>query len=253
MNLRFVLIATLSFFVGIAAMAAGSQCLFAQTVKGPSAGALSANEQELLTEINQARAQPRVYATYLENLRPLFSGNVYKPTAGQSFTTEEGWSAVADAINFLRAAKPLGPLTTSFGLSQAAATHVKEQSSTGSTGHMGANNSLVEQRVKAFGTWRGGIGENLSYGDESARERVLTWLIDDGVVSRGHRKRLLSNDYKVAGLSCGSHPEYGTMCVLTLAGGFTDFSTKNTSDAASAGSNKKTKSTKSKSANPNKR
>jgi hypothetical protein len=63
--------------------------------------------------------------------------------------------------------------------------------------------------VKPFGTWQGAIGENLTYGNESARERVLTWLIDDGFASRGHRKRLLSSEYKVAGLACGPHPEFG--------------------------------------------
>jgi len=38
----------------------------------------------------------------------------------------------------------------------------------------------------------------------------------------GIGKRLMSAEYKVAGLSCGPHPEYGTMCCLTLAGSFTD-------------------------------
>jgi hypothetical protein len=99
---------------------------------------------------------------------------------------------------------------------------VKEQSASGATGHAGSNNTMIEQRVKPFGSWQGGIGENLTYGNESARERVLTWLIDDGVATRGHRKRIMSQDYRVAGISCGPHPEYGTMCVLTLAGGFTD-------------------------------
>jgi hypothetical protein len=32
----------------------------------------------------------------------------------------------------------------------------------------------------------------------------------------------MSSDYKVAGICCGPHPEFGKMCVLTLAGGFTD-------------------------------
>jgi len=76
--------------------------------------------------------------------------------------------------------------------------------------------------VKPFGTWQGAIGENLAYGDESARERVLTWLIDDGVASRGHRKRLLSGDYRVAGVACSPHREFGKMCALTLAGSFLD-------------------------------
>jgi hypothetical protein len=81
---------------------------------------------------------------------------------------------------------------------------------------------MIEDRVKPFGTWQGGIGENLSYGNDSARERVLTWLIDDGFATRGHRKRVMSADYRVAGLSCGKHPQFEKMCVLTLAGGFTD-------------------------------
>jgi hypothetical protein len=109
------------------------------------------------------------------------------------------------------------------GLSFAAIAHVKDQSGSGATGHRTGNGGgLIEDRVKPFGSWQGAIGENLSYGSESARDRLLTWLIDDGFASRGHRKRLMSSDYKVAGLSCGPHPEYGTMCCLTLAGNFID-------------------------------
>jgi uncharacterized protein YkwD len=179
-------------------------------------------EQDLLNEINQARANPQLFASYLEKLKPLFKGKEYK-TETLAVTTEEGWSAVEDAITFLRVAKPVGPLSTSEGLYLAAIAHVKDQSGSGATGHKtSGNGGLVEDRVKPFGSWQGGIGENLSYGNESARDRILTWLIDDGFASRGHRKRLMSADYKVAGLSCGPHQEYGTMCCLTLAGSFVD-------------------------------
>ncbi len=58
--------------------------------------------------------------------------------------------------------------------------------------------------------------------NESARERLLNWLIDDGFPGRGHRVRLMSSDYKVAGVCCGPHPEFKSMCVITLAGGFVD-------------------------------
>lgn len=183
--------------------------------------ALSPAEQDLLNEINQARAQPQVYAGYLEKMKPRFNGKEYK-TETLQVETHEGWDAVEDAIKFLRSATPAGPLNTSPGLCLAASSHVKDQSASGATGHSGADKTLIEQRAKAFGAWQGDIGENLVYGDESARERILTWLIDDGVASRGHRKRIMSQDYKVAGISCGPHPEYGAMCVLTLAGGFSD-------------------------------
>ena len=200
-------------------LSSGAQTTNSQAQKGTPA--LSQAEQDLLNEINQARAQPQVYAGYLEKLKPLFNGKQYK-TETLEVETQEGWDAVDDAIKFLRSATPAGPLSTSPGLCLASSSHVKDQSASGATGHTGADKTLIEQRAKPFGTWQGDIGENLVYGDESARERILTWLIDDGVASRGHRKRIMSQDYKVAGISCGPHPEYGAMCVLTLAGGFSD-------------------------------
>jgi len=190
--------------------------------KTSNANRLSSAEQDVLNEINQARLHPAEYASNLEGLKPFFKGKEYSPQGQAALSTTEGWDAVEDAIRFLRATQPQSPLTLSHGLCLAALAHVKDQSGTGATGHKGLDNGLIEQRVRAFGTWQGGIGENLSYGSESARERVMTWLIDDGFASRGHRKRLLSGDYKVAGLSCGPHPEFGTMCVITLAGGFSD-------------------------------
>jgi uncharacterized protein YkwD len=197
--------------------------VFSQTAK-PS---LSQPEADLLTEINQARANPQLYAGYLEKLKPLFKGKQYTPAGARSaFDTQEGWSAVEEAIKFMRAAKPVDPLTASSGLCLAAKTHVTDQSASGSTGHRGPERMLVEDRVKPYGSWQGGIGENLTYGNQSARERLLTWLIDDGFATRGHRNRLMSNSYKAVGICCGPHPEYGSMCVLTLAGSFTETSTQ---------------------------
>ena len=230
------LIASIVFF-------ADSHRTYSQASKSPSpANTLSQAEQDLMNEINQARANPQVYASYLEKLKPLFTGKVYKSENGP-LNTEEGWSAVDDAIAFLRKAKPQGALSTSQGLCLAALAHVKDQSQSGATGHKG-NGGMIEDRVKPFGNWQGDIGENLSYGNESARERLLTWLIDDGFSSRGHRKRVMSSDYRVAGLSCGPHPEYGTMCVLDLAGGFQELKAATTTPAMN--SNSKTKTSKSK-------
>ena len=196
--------------------------LFGGSDRTPSqtSGGLAQAERDLLSEINSARAHPGTYAAYLEKLKPLFRGKEYTPSGQQAYTTQEGWGAVEEAIKFMRSAKPPEPLNMAPGLCLAAATHVKDQSGSGKTGHKGADSTFIEERVKPFGSWQGGIGENLTYGDVSARERVLTWLIDDGFASRGHRMRIMSENYRVAGVSCGPHPEFGAMCVLTLAGGF---------------------------------
>lgn len=244
MKVRLVGLMALGCAIALIASFSASSSSHSQTKKVSTAPGLSRTEQDLLTEINQARANPGTYASYLENLKPFFNGREYKPAGHQALTTVEGWAAVEDAIKFLRATKPLSPLTTSTGLSLSALAHVKDQSGSGATGHKGTDNNLIEQRVKPFGTWQGAIGENLSYGSDSARERILTWLIDDGFATRGHRKRLLSSDYKVAGLSCGPHPEFGTMCCLTLAGGFTDLQPAKSSTSAQTNTGKQTNKSK---------
>lgn len=219
MKARFTLIALAAAF----AIFTTFQSTHSQTNKSSSSAAgLTDSERDLLAEINQARANPQLYATYLEKLKPQFSGKQYTPAGKDPLTTEEGWNAVDEAIRFLKALKPLPPLIASNGLSLAAMTHVKDQSNTGNTGHRGAN-GLIEERVKPYGQWSGAIGENICYGNDSARERLMTWLIDDGFPSRGHRRRLLGTEFQVAGISCGSHPQYNAMCVLTLAGGFNEF------------------------------
>jgi uncharacterized protein YkwD len=222
-----------------------------QTPKSLASSGLSEAERDLLSEINQLRANPQAYAGYLEKMRPLFSGKQYKAAGREELMTQEGWTAVDEAIKFLRTTKPIGPLGASRGLSLAALAHCKDQGTSGGTGHRGAEGTFIEQRVKPFGNWQGGIGENITYGNDSARERLLTWLIDDGFPSRGHRRRLLSTEYNVAGISCGPHPEFGAMCVLTLAGGFTELQTAATTDKPTRATTTKTPSAAAKTKNTN--
>ncbi len=193
----------------------------ARQLGSAKATAVAALEQEVLQEINIARTRPAAYAAYLEQLRPLFKGKEYTRPGRPVLVTTEGALALEEAIGFLRAAKPAPPLTLSHGMCSGARELVKEQGGTETTGHKGADGSFCEQRAQRYGTWTAPIGENLSYGEDTARERVISLLIDDGVASRGHRKRLMDATFKVAGVACGDH-KLGAMCVITLAGGFND-------------------------------
>lgn len=206
----------------------------AQTLPAARAAAAAAAdplEQEVIGEINLARTRPAEYAAYLEQLRPYFSGKEYRRPGKPVLLTEEGMRALDEAISFLRAARPAPPLTLARGMCSGARVLVTEQSASGATGHRGADGSFCEQRTQRFGSWAGGIGENLTYGDDDARERVITLLIDDGFATRGHRKRLLDPNFKVAGVACGAH-KLGRMCVITLAGGFTDGAAQSAQPAA---------------------
>lgn len=193
----------------------------AANVYANNAASYASLEQDLIAEINLARTRPAEYAAYLESLRPMFAGREYRRPGKPALMTEEGAAPLEEAIKFMRAARPLAPLSVATGMCSGARELVKEQAASGATGHKGADGSFCEQRTGRFGVWREPIGENLSYSDDGARERVLTLLIDDGVANRGHRQRILNPAYKVVGVACGGH-KLGAICVITFAAGFTD-------------------------------
>ena len=105
MKVRFALIALVAAFALTAFQATHSQ-----TNKSSGSGsALTDSERDLLNEVNQARANPPLYATYLEKLKPQFSGKTYTPAGKNPLTTEEGWNAVDEAIRFLKSAQAALP------------------------------------------------------------------------------------------------------------------------------------------------
>jgi uncharacterized protein YkwD len=191
-------------------------------ISGGAAFALPAFENELLDEINFARTRPQEYAAFLEQLRPGFKGKTFRLAGGLEVATTEGAAALDEAINFLKSARPLPPLGASRGMTLGASAHVSDQGAKGLFGHKGTDGSLCDQRLARFGRLTGAVGENLSYGKYNARQRVLTWLIDDGFASRGHRLSIFNGDYKFAGLACGDHAQRTTMCVVTFATGFAE-------------------------------
>lgn len=60
----------------------------------------------------------------------------------------------------------------------------------------------------------GFYAECCTYGNDTPVEIVMSFLIDDGVKSLGHRKICLSSSYSVVGVSKQAHKTYGTNTVL---------------------------------------
>jgi uncharacterized protein YkwD len=179
-------------------------------------------ESDVLSEINLARTRPQEYAAYLEQIRPYFKGKTFQAPGQPATATQEGTAALDEAIGVLRSLKPLAAFTVSPGMSLGANLLVKEQGAQGLTGHKGLDGGFCDQRLARFGRIDGSVGEALSYSGQSVRLRVISWLVDDGFASRGHRNSLLSPAYKVVGVSCGDHSRFTSMCVVDFAGGFSD-------------------------------
>ncbi len=181
----------------------------------------SPSGQAVIREMNLARQNPAVYASFLQELRNRMNGNVLVLPGGTQVRTKEGTRAVDEAIRFLQRARPLPALTMSRGMSQAAADHCADQAG-GGFGHVGRGGSRGGDRMSRYGTWSGGWAENVSYGKSSARDVVIALIIDDGLPSRKHRQNIFNPSYTVAGAAVGSHARFRTVCSMGFADGYAE-------------------------------
>jgi uncharacterized protein YkwD len=78
----------------------------------------------------------------------------------------------------------------------------------------------MRERIERHGKWKMLIGENIGYGHNNPRNLVMQLIIDDGVSNRGHRKNTFNTSFNNAGVACGPHPRFESMCVIDFAGGF---------------------------------
>jgi uncharacterized protein YkwD len=183
-----------------------------------SASPVSGNA--VIAEMNLARQNHALYATYLEELRPLYSGNLLL-SGHMRLRTKEGVRAVDEAIRFLSTAKPIQALIVSPGMSRGAADHCANQVS-GGMGHSGADGSSPARRMSRYGVWGSSWGENISYGKTTARDIVIQLIVDDGLRARKHRKNIFNPNFNYAGAASGPHARYHVICNIDFAGEYTE-------------------------------
>lgn len=179
----------------------------------------AALEQALVAEHNRVRQNPQSYIPLLEaRLASMNQDGNIPNGCGRNCTllTNEGRSAVEEAIQALRNQPPVGGLTLSDGVAQAAKLHATDQRS-GRTGHTGSDGSQPMGRVDRFRVAHAGVGENIAYGPSTAQDIMINLIVDDGVPNRGHRVNIFRESWAMAGAGCGPHATYGTVCVINYA------------------------------------
>src|SRR5437763_12791698 len=177
-----------------------------------------ASGRAIIRELNLARQNPALYATFVQQLRRRMNGNVLVLPGHTRIRTREGTAAVDEAIRFLQSAQPLPPLTLSRGMSRAAADHCADQAA-GGFGHEGKDRSHAGQRIARYGNFSGSWGENISYGKSTARDVVIALIIDDGLPGRKHRANIFNPNFNFAGAAFGTHAPFGVMCNMVFDGG----------------------------------
>jgi uncharacterized protein YkwD len=170
--------------------------------------------------MSEARTRPKAYAKHLRELRDGFEGTLWKRPGRVPLRTEEGVAALDEAIAFLEAARPLGPLRFNEGLALAARQHARDLGPRGALEHVGSDGSRLSDRLNRLGTWQGLIAENIGTLEEDPREVVIQLLVDDGVASRGHRHNLFNPDLHQAGAGSAPHRDYRVVTVIDYADGF---------------------------------
>jgi uncharacterized protein YkwD len=192
-----------------------------ETVK-PAVALVSTLEQATIDEINLARANPSAYIKFLEEFKRYFHGREIHYPDGFVLVSSEGVAPLDEAIAFLRLLKPLPPLKLSPGMISAAKDHMNDLVKTGKSGHKGSDGSTVGDRLNRYGTWADSLGEDIVYHSRSAREDVVSLIIDDGTSNRGHRKNLFKSDFHVVGIALSPQLKRETLCVITFSAGFID-------------------------------
>ena len=179
---------------------------------------LSDLEKGVIIELNRARSNPAGYAKRLEDFKRHYVGKYIYIAGRTQVVTQEGVSAVNEAIEFLKSTAAVPLLRVSKGLCAAAKVHAEDQGPKGLVSPEGSDKSTPDQRMNRFGTWGTAYGENIEYGNFNAEEIVMHLIIDDGVPERSHRENIFNPLYGVVGVSFGPHHSYGQMCVIDFAG-----------------------------------
>jgi uncharacterized protein YkwD len=172
-------------------------------------------EQQVLAALNAARTDPAAYAGGLKQYRTFFHANLlHYPGGSADIETEEGVAVVDETIAFLNRQAPLGPVERA-PLFVASARDLVADQAQGGTGHESSDGSSPADRAKRHGGG-GFVAEVIAYGPVDAADVVRQLIVDDGVADRGHRSIIYSPELRFAGVACGPHPEYRTMCVIDL-------------------------------------
>lgn len=174
--------------------------------------------KEVFETVNRLRREPQAFVSDLSEMRKNFNGNDYRsPRLDFSIYTEEGVSAVDDAIKFLSECKPAPVLTRTEELDKSAkilAEYIGPQG----LAEFGSGELSFDRRLASANCERVTSAECMSLGWSTGKEIVLQLLIDDGNTMRSNRKNIFREDFLEIGVFACPHKVYSHCCIIDFQG-----------------------------------
>lgn len=150
-------------------------------------------EKEIIMYCNLARLYPKKFS---EIEVANYWGTKESPNHYQN--SENRKSLIRD----LESMKPVAALQPDSLLTEMATCFQQELNKTGNTGH---DRKICKEDYMA---------ENCSFGKFTAKDVVMQLLIDEGIISLGHRKNILNIEYTKLGVAFGEHKVYRKCAVM---------------------------------------
>ena len=174
-------------------------------------------ENEIYQIHNELRKNPQSFIPKLKESLNHFRDKIYHKPGEDPIQTYEGPEAIENAIEFLKAQKPVEELTYDENISLACKDHVHDLGVKGLTSHEGSDGKNISDRIEKYCEWEGAAAENLDFGFKKAENIILNMLIDDGVQERNQRYNLFHPNFKYIGIGAGPHRDYGVCVVIGYA------------------------------------
>ncbi len=158
--------------------------------------------------LNEEEVKVILFMNMARHDAPLFS-----ETFLQSYIQDnqmERTRFVKSLIRDLNKTPQLHPLQPEKDLTAVAQGHAKKTGESGRVGHQNFNKRFEPLMGNPYNH----VGENCSYGFETAIDIVMSLLIDEGVSDMGHRKNILSDQFNSVGVAIRPHKSYRVNCVI---------------------------------------
>ena len=113
--------------------------------------------------------------------------------------------------------KKLSQFEIEHKLYKVAEAHCKDLCNNGTSGHVGSDNSTLENRIEKFKIKSKKYDECIIFGYNNPISIVNSLIINKYSKKKKERKIFLNNNYKKIGISLGEHICYGYCCVIVFS------------------------------------